>query len=87
LQVAGDGDGLVESLRALPGLVNVRRSGEGLFEIETSPGTDGRAKIAQTVVNGGWELLELHRDKASLEEIFLELTKNEKALAKAEGEA
>jgi ABC-2 type transport system ATP-binding protein len=83
LQVGGDGDGLLESLRNLPGLVDVRRAGDGLFDIETAPGTDGRARIAQTVVNGGWELLELHRDKASLEEIFLELTKNDGATAAA----
>jgi hypothetical protein len=29
------------------------------------------------VVGGGWPLLELHRDKATLEEIFIELTRGE----------
>jgi len=77
LQVEGDVDGLAETLRKLPGIVQVRANSDGRFDVETAPGTDGRAKIAQAVVNGGWSLLELSRDKASLEEIFLELTRGE----------
>lgn len=78
LQVEGDGAGLPEVLQAVPGVVHVRRIADGLFEVETAPGADGRAKVAQAVVGGGWPLLELRRDKATLEEIFLELTKGEK---------
>lgn len=78
LQVEGDGDGLAEALRAVSGVVEVRRVNGERFEIETAPGADGRARIAHAVVTGGWRLLELHRDKASLEEIFLELTRGEK---------
>lgn len=78
LRVEGDGAGLPETLGGLAGVVAVHQVSDGQFEIETAPGTDGRAKIAQAVVTGGWPLLELHRDKASLEEIFLELTKNDK---------
>jgi ABC-2 type transport system ATP-binding protein len=80
LEVDGDGAGLPEALRALPGIVAVRGQ-DGRYEIETSPGADGRAKIAAAVVGGGWPLLELRRDKASLEEIFIELTRNEQAEA------
>jgi ABC-2 type transport system ATP-binding protein len=77
LQVEGDGDGLAETLKKLPGIAHVQTTVEGRFDVETSPGTDGRAKIAHAVVSGGWNLLELSRDKASLEEIFLELTRGE----------
>jgi ABC-2 type transport system ATP-binding protein len=79
LQVAGDGDGLVDALRGLPGLVSVRAVTDGELEIETAPGADARPQIAQAVVKGGWPLLELRREKLSLEEIFLELTRQETA--------
>ena len=74
LQVAGDGTGLAESLGRLPGLSQVRAVADGRFEIDTLPGNDIRGAIASTVVTGGWQLLELHRDAASLEQIFIELT-------------
>ncbi len=77
LQVAGDGDGLTDALRQLPGLVSVRSIIDGELEIETSPGADARPLIARAVINGGWPLLELRREKLSLEEIFLELTRQE----------
>lgn len=77
LLVDGDGDGLPAALSALPGITQVRALAENRFEIETAPGTDGRAKIAETVVKGGWPLLEIHRDRATLEQIFIELTKED----------
>lgn len=83
VQVDGDGAGLPEALRALPGITHVRVLSENRFEVETAPGTDGRAKIAQAVVAGGWPLLELHRDKATLEQIFIELTKEDQAEAES----
>src|SRR5690606_5208516 len=84
LVVEGDGTGLLEELRALPGLLSVEAVEDGHFEIETGPGTDVRPLIASTVVKGGWSLLELRRDRMSLEEIFIQLTKEEVA-ARANG--
>ncbi len=85
LQVDGDSHGLAEALGQMPGIVAVQPAGkDGRFDIETAPGVDGRAKIAQAVVNGGWSLLELHRDKATLEQIFIELTKNDNGEAPAQ---
>jgi ABC-2 type transport system ATP-binding protein len=83
LTVEGDGTGLLESLQALPGLAGVSAVMDGQFLIETLPGADARPAIARAVVNGGWNLLELQREKASLEEIFLQLTKEELAQQKA----
>jgi ABC-2 type transport system ATP-binding protein len=77
VQVAGDGVGLAEALRNISGLTAVHPVLDGLVEIETAPGADPRAEIARAVVNGGWPLLEIHRERASLEEIFIELTKGE----------
>lgn len=78
VEVGGDGAGLPEALRALPGIQAVRGA-DGRYEIETAPGADVRAKVAQAVIAGGWPLLELRRDKATLEQIFIELTKSERA--------
>jgi len=77
LTVAGDGTGLQEALQQLPGLTAVRVITDGQFEIETAPGKDARPAIAHLVVTGGWQLLELHQEKLSLEEIFIQLTKDE----------
>ncbi|MEO5659011.1 MAG: hypothetical protein ABIQ90_04330, partial [Polaromonas sp.] len=77
LLVEGDGDGLLAELQRLPGLAEVRAVTDGHFEIETTPGPDARPQIASTVVAGGWKLLELRRDRLSLEEIFIQLTREE----------
>jgi len=83
LLVEGDGDGLLAELQRLPGLAEVRVVTDGHFEIETTPGPDARPQIASTVVAGGWKLLELRRDRLSLEEIFIQLTREEAEAAPA----
>jgi ABC-2 type transport system ATP-binding protein len=75
LLVDGDGAGLLEELKALPGLTEVSVIRDGHFEIVTAPGPDVRPEIASKVVGGGWKLLELRRDHLSLEEIFIQLTR------------
>ncbi len=77
LRVGGDGAGLAEALRGLPGLARVQPVTDGYLEIETQPGDDVRPEIARAVVNAGYPLLELRQDKASLEEIFIQLTREE----------
>jgi ABC-2 type transport system ATP-binding protein len=79
LEVDGDGTGLLEELRGLDGLTEVRVKSDGRFEIEAAPGPDVRPLIADAVVKGGWRLLELRRERASLEEIFIQLTREQAA--------
>jgi hypothetical protein len=83
LAVDGDDDGLLAELQALPGLTSVRAVAGGHFELETAPGPDVRPQIASTVVNGGWKLLELRRERLSLEEIFIQLTREEAEASEA----
>ena len=83
VQVGGDGAGLAEALQAVPGLVAVRTVSDGQFEVEVSPGKDVRPALAQAVVNGGWNLLELRRERLSLEQIFIQLTREEPVTAEA----
>ena len=48
--------------------------------IESGLGLDLRGKIAATVVGAGYELLELGAVSLSLEEVFMQLTTDEKAV-------
>lgn len=75
-------------LRSVPGVVKVsalpvddgaERLSEGhmLFQVETSAGRDIGSAIASSVVTQGLELFELSRSRASLEDVFLNLTTQE----------
>ncbi len=81
VQVEGDGSGLLEVLRTVPGVLGAVSLVDGQFEAEVAPGKDLRPALAQAVVGGGWQLLELRREKLSLEQIFIELTREEPAPA------
>jgi ABC-2 type transport system ATP-binding protein len=84
--VDGDGDGLCDELRGLDGVIGVRTVTDGHLEVETGPGADVRPALANAVVAGGWRLLELRRERLSLEEIFIQLTRDE-AEARSAAEA
>lgn len=81
VQVEGDGAGLLETLAGLPGLAEVRPLAEGKVLAETAPGADPRPAIARHLIQHGFGLLELRREQASLEEVFIELTKSDAAPA------
>ena len=65
-----------QALKAIPGVENItaRRQPQGntVYEIESQ--ADLREKIFETAVRNNWAVLDLHREKASLEEIFRKLT-------------
>jgi ABC-2 type transport system ATP-binding protein len=69
-------------LAAIPGVTRVHRSeqpgGIGGFEVESVRGVDVRREIARNVVTNGWGLLELRPMRMSLEEVFLQVTTEEK---------
>jgi ABC-2 type transport system ATP-binding protein len=77
LKVGGDPDGLPQVIAQVAGvrLVDTRPAAEIEFEIE--PGRDLRPEVARAVVNAGFDLLELRPVSLSLEEIFLQLTRDE----------
>jgi ABC-2 type transport system ATP-binding protein len=75
-------DTAAAALSAIQGVTNVsvadrheRRVG---FEIESEPHRDVRRDVARAVVNAGWGLLELRPMRMSLEDVFLQLTTEEK---------
>ena len=65
------------ALSAVAGVTAVsvaQQNGTSVLDVQSEQGADLRRELAQTVVANGWGLLELRGLQASLEEIFLELT-------------
>jgi len=79
VQVAGDCQDLISTLAALPGISNVVQRSINTLEFESAPGQDARGLVSRTIVNAGHDLLQLHPMNLSLEEIFLQLTKEDSA--------
>ena len=88
IQVKGASEGEVrQKLEQVRGVAKVigRDAPEGMvgFEIESMEQYAVRPDLARAIVQSGWDLTELRTVGESLEEIFLELTKSEKAAAPA----
>ena len=54
------------------------RNAVGAYEVESERGSDIRRDLARTIVNNGWGLLELRPMRMSLEEVFLQVTTEER---------
>lgn len=77
LQVSADADGIQPVISAVDGVTRVSELGDGRFEFETSAGVDPRPSVARAIVQAGFDLLEMRPVGVSLEEIFLQLTREE----------
>lgn len=89
--VRGAAAGLRSALDGLAGVnrINVNETEQSELikaTIESEPGSDLRAAIAALIVGSGLELLELRGDRVSLEEIFEQLTTEERVAAEANEE-
>lgn len=82
--VSGEADNLRGALESIEGVSKVEietiehGGGTGAL-VESELGLDLRSKIAKTVISDGFELLELRAIKLSLEDIFMQLTTEEKS--------
>ncbi|MBI1795055.1 MAG: ATP-binding cassette domain-containing protein [Chloroflexi bacterium] len=77
LRVRGDSDGLSKLLMKIKGVQSAHNAPDGSVEFQFAPGQDVRPLVAKTIVNSGYELLEMRPVGLSLEEIFLELTRED----------
>lgn len=77
LRVAGDSDGLEALVSAVPGILRVQQNDDGNLSFESQPGQDIRPDVARAIVNGGYDLLEMRPAGLSLEDIFMELTRED----------
>jgi ABC-2 type transport system ATP-binding protein len=82
LKEAGDGAG--EALAAVAGVTSVRQGDEAAsFLLDCAAGADPREAVFEAAVAAGWVLLELTRERASLEDIFVRLTTGDEPAAAA----
>ena len=77
VRVAADHERLDSRLSALEGVLGVERNGHGTYSIRLDKATDARQAVAKTVVESGAGLVELTRESATLEEVFLQLVTEE----------
>jgi ABC-2 type transport system ATP-binding protein len=77
LRVGGDADGLAPKIEKLKGVQQLKSNPDGSLEFQFLPAQDVRPLVAKTIVEAGYDLLEMRPVGLSLEEIFLELTKEE----------
>jgi ABC-2 type transport system ATP-binding protein len=76
--VAAETSELMKALTGLPGVAEVARgTQEGEVQVSCAPGNDARPMIARKVIEAGLDLLELRTIGVSLEDIFLQLTREE----------
>ncbi|MEN6436605.1 MAG: ATP-binding cassette domain-containing protein [Anaerolineaceae bacterium] len=77
LAIQGDISEVVPLVSSTPGVINVTSTGIDTLEFESKPGEDVRADVSRNVIKAGYDLLELKKVSMSLEDIFLELTRDE----------
>jgi ABC-2 type transport system ATP-binding protein len=76
LRVRGDSDGLTARIAKIKGVRDVEGKPDSSIEFEFAAGQDVRPQVAKAVIQGGYDLLEMRPIGMSLEEIFLELTRD-----------
>lgn len=69
--------------QVLPQPAQPSMNGEGVFIVESELGRDIREELSKRVVECGWGLLEMKPLAVSLEEVFLQLTTEEKGVEEA----
>jgi len=76
LRVRGDADELPAKISRVKGVRDVETKPDGSVEFEFLAGHDVRPQVAKAVIQAGFDLLEMRAIGLSLEEIFLELTRD-----------
>ena len=87
VQVRGEIGDLASRVQQIAGIISITPKDDDSFEFESQPGLDLRGEVARLVVQSGLDLLELRPLNMSLEEIYLQLTRNDPALAAPEAAA
>lgn len=81
VRVRGEAGELVEKIGQMKGVQDVQPKGEDSLEFQFAPGQDLRPDVARLVVQSKYDLLEMRSVSLSLEEIFLQLTRDDAAVA------
>jgi ABC-2 type transport system ATP-binding protein len=65
------------ALQAVPGVKNVRGQVDGTFTLEADLDAEVRPALARSIVQRGWDLLELKTQEFTLEDVFMNLVTEE----------
>jgi ABC-2 type transport system ATP-binding protein len=76
LRLKGDAEEILPQISKIKGVQDVKVRPDGALEFQFSPGLDVRPDVARTVIQSGRDLLEMSPVGLSLEEIFLQLTRD-----------
>jgi ABC-2 type transport system ATP-binding protein len=76
LRVKGEAEELVSQIAKINGVQDIKIRPDGALEFKFAPGMEVRPLVARTVIESGYDLLELSPVDLSLEEIFLQLTRD-----------
>jgi len=81
LAIRGPRDEIAREIAAIPGVVECvaagEESGAWRFRVRCEAGVDPREECAAAVARRGWGLRELHAERLSLEDVFIQLTGGE----------
>ena len=82
VHVEGSKEAIKQKLETLPGIITVVEKGEvspGVFsyEVESEKGKEVTGELSYLVYTNNWKLVEMRTEKMSLENIFIELTREE----------
>lgn len=81
IEISGPVESIVHHLDRIPGLKNVTLTGtvedRYRFSIESDGGSEIRHLISRRLIQGGFDLYQIHSESMTLEEVFLTLTTEE----------
>jgi len=83
IQIEGGQQEVKDKLKTIPGVINILEKGEsspGVFsyEVESEKEREISGELSYLVYSNNWKLVEMRAMKMSLENIFIELTKEDK---------
>ncbi len=87
VRVDAPSQAVLAAIQNVPGVRHAEMNDDAIIATPTDTSTDPRAEIARTIVDKGWNLLELRPLAVNLEEIFLELTRHQGVVAENVSEA
>ncbi|MCW5619524.1 MAG: ATP-binding cassette domain-containing protein [Burkholderiales bacterium] len=70
----------LDELAGIPGVGQVQRTPDGMFRVERDATLDPTDMLVQTAVTRGWGLTHLAPERATLEDVFVQLTQQDAAL-------
>ena len=77
VEIANLNQEIISSVEQIPGVLSARRTGTNCLEITSQTDSEIRPRIIRELVHNGAEIFEFKHTAMDLEQIFLELTREE----------